>query len=216
VRGECQIDVVAVGIVEAGADDRGLQIVVTHDARHTAEVAKRALVEPEERLELLIPDRFLIAVPRMPERHPEDPRPSPLAGGRVERRGAAEEIGLRFGTRGTVEDADGAPPRRQRPHKPLHRFVAGAVAVLLDQVLPDAVYDQPRIELLGDRRPIEGRREPRSRWRAEERFGPICRRPGERVASIWIVARLKIRGFRGGDASEPGNVLAAFERRIRS
>jgi len=36
-----------------------------------------------------------------------------------------------------VKDADGAPRRRQRPHKPFHRFVARAVPVFLDEVLPE-------------------------------------------------------------------------------
>ena len=45
VRREREIDVVAVGIVEAGAHDRGFEIVVADDARDAAEVAERALVQ---------------------------------------------------------------------------------------------------------------------------------------------------------------------------
>jgi len=62
MRGECQVDVVAIGIIEAGPDHRRFQIVVADDARDAAEVAKRVLVEPEERLDLLIPHRFFVAV----------------------------------------------------------------------------------------------------------------------------------------------------------
>src|SRR5262245_15775169 len=132
MRREGQVDVVAIGIVKTGADDGRFQIVVPHHTRDATEVTKRAFVEPEERLELLIPDRFLIAVAWVAERHPKHPRPTPFTGGRVERRRAAEEIDLRFGPWGAVEHAHGPPLRRDRPHEPLHRFVAGAVAVLLD------------------------------------------------------------------------------------
>ena len=152
VRGEREIDVVAVGIEEAGAHDGGFEIVVADDRRHAAEVAERALVQPEKRLELLIPDRFLVAVPRVAQRHAKHPRPAPLAGRGVERRRAAEEIHLRFGPGRAVKDADGPARRRDRPHEPFHRFVARAVAVLLDQVLPDPLQAQAGVELLGDRR----------------------------------------------------------------
>jgi hypothetical protein len=49
MRGERQVDVVAVGIVEAGADDRRFQIVMAHNTRHPAKVAKGALMKPQER-----------------------------------------------------------------------------------------------------------------------------------------------------------------------
>ena len=137
MRGERQVDIVAIGIEETRRHDGRFEIVVPDDRRHPAEVAEGALVQPEKRLELLIPDRFLVAVPRMAQRHPKHPGPSPLARGRVERGRPAEEILLRLGPGRTVRDADGSPRRRQRPHKPFHRFVARAVPVFLDEVLPD-------------------------------------------------------------------------------
>ena len=102
---EREIDLVAVGIEEARAHDGRLEIVVADDQRHAAEVAERALVQAQKRLELLIPDRFLVAVPRVAQRHPKHPRPSPLARRRVERRRAAEEIDLRLGPGRAVKDA---------------------------------------------------------------------------------------------------------------
>src|SRR5436309_3505341 len=42
-------------------------------------------------LELLIPDRFLVPVPRLAERHPKHPGPSPFARRGVERRRATEK-----------------------------------------------------------------------------------------------------------------------------
>ena len=74
-------------------------------------------MQVEKRLEFLIPDRFFVAMTRVAQRHPKDPRPSPLARGRVERRRAAEEIHLRFGPRRTVKDADGPEGRRDRPRE---------------------------------------------------------------------------------------------------
>ena len=103
----------------------------------------------------------------------------------VERRRAAEEIDLAFGAGGTVEDADGSTRRRDRPHEPFHRFVARAVAVLLDQVLPDPLQAQTGVELLGDRRRDTRRRRTAAR-----------REPGNVLA---------------GFGAEPANVLAAFE-----
>jgi hypothetical protein len=94
-------------------------IIEVHDLRHAAEVAKRALVEPEERLELLIPDRFLVAVAGVAERHAKDPWPAPFTGGRVER-GRAAEDDLALGLRGAVKHADSPPLGRDRPHEPLH------------------------------------------------------------------------------------------------
>src|SRR5688572_32261422 len=47
-----------------------------------------------------------------------------LAGGGLERRGAAEEIHLGLRARCAMKDADRSPRRRQRPHEPFHRFVA--------------------------------------------------------------------------------------------
>src|SRR5207247_1845565 len=92
-----------------------------------AQPRDRAIPVPQKRLELLIPDRFLVAVPRMAQRHPKHPGPSPLARGGVERGRAAEEIYLCLGPGRTVKDADGAASWRDRPHKPFHRFVARAV-----------------------------------------------------------------------------------------
>ena len=44
MRGEREIDLVTVGIVEARADDGGFEIVVTNHERHAAEIPKRAFV----------------------------------------------------------------------------------------------------------------------------------------------------------------------------
>src|SRR6185503_6856395 len=113
-------------------------------------------------LELLIPDALFVAMARVAERHPEHPRPSPLACRGVQRGRPAEEINLAFGPWCAVKDADGsAPPGRNRPHEPLHRLVARPVAVLLDQVLPDPLQAQAGVEFLRDRRAIDPRGE---RW----------------------------------------------------
>src|SRR5712691_1283815 len=171
VRGERQVDIMAIGIEEIRAHDGRLEIVAAYDRRDATKVAEGALVQPEKRLELLIPDRFLVAVPRMAQRHPKHPGPSPLAGRGVERGRPAEEIYLRLGPGRTVKDADGSPRRRQRPHKPFHRFVARAVPVFLDEVLPDPLQAQTDVEFLDNGRPIDRRGEPRARGRAGERFG---------------------------------------------
>ena len=83
-----------------------------------------------------------------------------------------------------MKHADGSARRRDRPHEALHRLVARAVAVLLDQVLPDALQAQTGVEFLGDRRAIHRGAEPRARRRAGERFGRICVRAGERFGRI--------------------------------
>jgi len=173
VRGERQVDIVAIGIEETRAHDSRFEIVVPDDRRDATEIAAGALVQPEKRLELLIPDRVLVAVARMAQRHPKHPGPSPLARGRVECRRAAEEIHLRLGPGGTVKDADGSPRRRQRPRKPFHRLIARAVPVLLDQVLPDPLQAQTGVEFFGDGGAIQARGEPRAPCRAGERFGRV-------------------------------------------
>jgi hypothetical protein len=63
VRGKGRVDGIDVWVVEAGARNSGFEVVQADDLRHSAEVAKRALVQPNEGLELLIPDRLLVAVP---------------------------------------------------------------------------------------------------------------------------------------------------------
>ena len=174
MRREGEIHVVAIRIEEAGAHDGRFEIVVADHLRHAAEIAKGSLVQPEKRLELLIPDRFLVAVPRMAQGHPKHPGPPPLARGGIERRRPAEEIHLRLGAGRAVEDPDGSARRCDRPREPFHRFVARPVPVLLDEVLPDALQAQTGVEFLGDRRAIARRGEPPARWRAGERFGRFC------------------------------------------
>jgi hypothetical protein len=51
--------IVAIGIEETCAHDGRFEIVMPDDPRHASEIAEGALVQPEKRLELLIPDRFL-------------------------------------------------------------------------------------------------------------------------------------------------------------
>src|SRR5439155_9978199 len=63
VRGERQVDIMAIGIEKTRAHDGRFEIVVTYNRRHPSQIAEGALVQPEKRLELLIPDRFLVAVP---------------------------------------------------------------------------------------------------------------------------------------------------------
>src|SRR5204862_276116 len=126
------------------------EIVVPNDEGHAAEIAERALMQPQERLELLIPHGFFVAVAGVAQGYPKHPRPSPLAGPRVQGRRAAEEIHLAFGAGRTVKHADGPPRGRERPYEALHGLVARAVAVLLDQVLPNALQAQTGVELLGD------------------------------------------------------------------
>ena len=155
VRGERQVDIVAIGIEETRAHHGRFEIVAADDRRHAAEIAEGALVQPEKRLELLIPGRFLVAVPRMAQRHPKPPGSSPLARGGLECGRPAEEIHLRLGSGRTVKDTNGSPHRRHRPHKPFHRFVTRAVPVFLDEVLPDPLHTQTGVELLGDRGAIE-------------------------------------------------------------
>ncbi|HEX3867872.1 MAG TPA: hypothetical protein VHV78_14015, partial [Gemmatimonadaceae bacterium] len=57
-----------------------------------AKVLKRALVQPQEGLELLIVHGFFVAVTRVAERYPKHPRSPPFAGHRVQRRRAAKEV----------------------------------------------------------------------------------------------------------------------------
>ena len=171
MRGERQVDIMAIGIEDTRAHDGRFEIVVTDDHWHPAEITEGPLVQPEKCLEFLIPDRFLVAVSRMAQGHPKHPGPSPFAGRGVERRRAAKKIDLPFGTRRTVKDADSPAGRRDRPYESLDRLVARAVPVLFDQILPDPLQAQAGVEFLSDRRAIQRCGEPRARSRAGERFG---------------------------------------------
>jgi hypothetical protein len=144
VRRERQVDVMAVGVEEARAYDRRFEIVMTHDERHTTQIAECALVESEEGLELLIPHRFFVPMARVTEREAKDPRPPPFTGRDIERRGATEEIDLPFGAGCAMKHPDRSTGRREGPHEAFHRFVARAVAVLLDQVLARSVAGSGR------------------------------------------------------------------------
>jgi hypothetical protein len=169
-----EVHLVAIRIVEARADDRRFEIVVADDERDAAQVAERPLMQAKERLEPLIPRGFFIAVARMAQRHAKHPRAAPLAGLRVERRCAAKEIHLRLRAGRDVKDPDGASPDDEGADEPLHRFVAGGVAKLLDEVLPDALEAQARVEFLRDRGAIRGGLESRSfGGRAGEHFGRV-------------------------------------------
>lgn len=130
-------------------------------------------MQREERGELLIPHRLFIAVARVAQCHPKHPGPTPFPGRRVERGRAAEEIDLRFGAWGAMKDAHGTTRRRDRPHESLHRLVARAVAIHLDQVLPDPLDAQACVELRGNRLPVDPRGKSRPRCRAGKRFGRI-------------------------------------------
>src|SRR5439155_14384570 len=78
VRGEGEVDLVTVGIVEARAHEGGFEIVVANHERYAAEVPKRAFVQTQKRRELLIPGGFFVPVTRIAERHPKHPRSTPL------------------------------------------------------------------------------------------------------------------------------------------
>ena len=90
------VDGVRVRVVEARADNGGLEIVVTDDAGDATEVVERVLVQLEEGLELLVPDGLFVAVPRTTQRQTEHPRALPLARRRVEGRRTPKEINLTF------------------------------------------------------------------------------------------------------------------------
>ena len=64
------------------------------DEGHAAEIIERVLVEPKERLELLIPHGLLVTMPRAAQGQPEDPGATPLTAVRMERRRSAEEVDL--------------------------------------------------------------------------------------------------------------------------
>lgn len=140
-----------VGVEEARAEHGDLLIVDADHARHAADVAKRALLHAQKRLEALIPHGFFVAMPGVTQRHPKHPGPLPLAGGRVERRRAAQEVDLALLPGGADEDTDGPPRRRERPDVALDRLVAGAVPEVFNEILPDALGTEPGVELLADR-----------------------------------------------------------------
>ena len=110
-------------------------------------------------LELLIPDRFLVAVTRVAQRHPEHPGTAPLARLAIEGRRALEVSPPALLPRQAVHHAAGALLRSKRPYVALHRLVAVAVREALHQVLEDALDRQPELELLRDRVVVRGCRE---------------------------------------------------------
>ena len=212
---EREIDLVTVGIVEARAHDRGFEIVVANDARDAAEVAERALMQPQERLELLIPDRFFVAMARVAQRHAKHPRPSPLARRRVERRRAAEEIDLRLPRRARSE-------RRRRPGASARSSARSAS--------PTRSWRRSRTPRPGPARCAAGSDRRRVSRRSPSRYTAAVNRgrgvePGNVLAGFAsepanVLAAFdpstsgRSRDSAGGDGSEPGNVLAAFARRM--
>ena len=184
VLGKRRVHLVHVRVVDARAQDARLEIVEPYDGGHALEITERALMEPEKRVQLLIPHGFFVAVPRARERQPEHPRPLPLARRGVPRRRPAKEINLALLSGVRFEDADGSVARRNGPQIAFDRFVAVAVPELFGQVLPDALGGQALRALLENRILIMSGREASRRSRAGERFGRICLRAGERVGRI--------------------------------
>jgi hypothetical protein len=186
VLGEGRVHRVHIRIEEAGPEHRDLLIVDADHARHAADVAKRALLHAQKRREALVPHGLFVAMPRVAQRHPKDPRPLPLAGGRLERGRAAEVIDLALLARRADEHAHRAARRRQGPDVALDRLVTGAVAEVFDEVLPDALGTQAGVELLADRVVVARGAEARG---AGERRGRIWSRPGERFGRICGITR---------------------------
>jgi hypothetical protein len=148
----CEVppDGMDVGIVETSPDDGDGHIVVANDLGDAADVVEGVLVKPEEGLELLIPDGFLVPVTGMAQRHPEDPGSLPATGLDIEGRSSLEEIDLGFLSRVAVVDTHSPLRALQAPDVALDRLVGVAVAVRLDQILPDALDGQPEVEFLDD------------------------------------------------------------------
>ena len=153
---------------------------------HAPEIAERALVQPQERLELLIPHGFLVAVARVAQRHPKHPRPAPLARRRVQRRRAAEEIHLAFGARARSET-------RRRPGASARSSARTASPIRSSRRSRTPRPGPARCAAGSDRRRVSRR----------SRCDTSRRRTAGAASS---------RGtFWPGLASEPANVLAAFE-----
>jgi hypothetical protein len=214
---EREVHLVAIRIVETCADDRRLEIVVADHEPDPAQVAECPLMQAKERFGTLIPHRLLVAVARVSERHAKHPRTTPLAHLCFERRCAAKEVDLRLSPGRAVKDPDRSPPHRERADEPFHRFIAGSVAKLVDQVLPDPLEAEARVKFLGDRGAIRGgfgsRSFPR---RAREHFGRVCIGAGEHFGAFGSSTPSDASAVGGSSDCEPENTLAAFARRARS
>jgi len=194
---EREIDLVTVGIEEAGAHDGCFEIVMANDERDAPEIPEGALMQPQERLEFLIPHGLFVTVAGVAQGHAKDPRPSPLAGPGVQCRRAAEKVHLAFRAGRTVKHADGPPRGRDRPHEALHGLVARAVPVTprrgparcvcrLRPVSSFSAIAMRYIAAANRGRGVE----------PGERCGRVCVRAGERFGRI---CPLDVRMIRGSD-----------------
>jgi hypothetical protein len=146
VLGERGVHLTDIRVVQAGAHDRGFQVVVPDHLWHPLQPDERVLVGTQEAIALLGPQRLFVAVLRARQRQAEDPRSTPPTLRLIERRRSLEEIHLRLFARRVLHDVDQLGVcALEPPHVPPHRGVAVRVAHrwVCAQVLPDPLRRQP-------------------------------------------------------------------------
>jgi hypothetical protein len=144
VAGEGGVHLAQVGVVETGADDGGLQVVVAHQPGHAPEGLEGTLVGPQEAVSVLLLHGLLVAVAGAGEGHPEDPGAPPLLSLPVEGGRPPEEVHLGLLPRRMLQNVGHLRPLLPAPpDEALHRGVAVAVALLLPQVLGSSPPTRP-------------------------------------------------------------------------
>ena len=141
--GEGGVDFADVRVVQAGAHDCGLQIVVANDLRDALQPNKGVLVCAQKPVAVLRPQRLFVAVLGARQRHAEDPRSPPPALGCIKRGRTLKEVHLCFFTRRMLHDVDQLRVLPlESPHVAPHRGVLVRVGFELAQILVDALRRQ--------------------------------------------------------------------------
>ena len=176
-------------VVPVGPMDGRFEVVDDQPLRHAAEMVKRVFQASEKRLGALAIDGLAVAFATMAQDDPKDPRPSPLAVGRTDRRGGAE-IDLGLLASGRLQASERKVGLLFQPtDEPPHTIVAGREFRLPAQILMDPHRGESLLDFLHDELPERLTVTSGSThwWRTSTSAGPF--RPGGR---LWLVLSLEL------------------------
>lgn len=147
VAGEGGIEFGDVRVVQTGADNSCLQIIVAHHIGYAAEIKEGMFEGAEEVDSVLCPHRFLVAVAGAGEGHPQYPGAVPVSFHWMQCGRTAEEVNLGFFARRVLHHPShsGALPLEVM-YEAFDARVTVTEAEFFPEVLPDALGAQAPVK----------------------------------------------------------------------